>query len=148
MGNYNFRMDLAIAKESEREVCSVLETKHKWEIIGRNDTYAYDILAKKDDKEVSFEVKEDFMCYKTNNIAVEYESRGKPSGISITESQYYVYVIHRPAGKEFLSLSTDKVKKLIADNKYFRVVNGGDKGSNTMMYLFKYDVYSKEAKQL
>lgn len=39
------------------------------------------------------EVKTDFMAQETGNIALEYESRGKPSGISITEADFYAYCL-------------------------------------------------------
>lgn len=39
------------------------------------------------------EVKTDFMAHETGNIALEYESRGKPSGISVTEADFYAYCL-------------------------------------------------------
>lgn len=39
------------------------------------------------------EVKTDFMAQETGNIALEYESRGKPSGIAVTEADFYAYCL-------------------------------------------------------
>ena len=37
---------------------------------------------------------------------------------------------------------------MIKEKKYFRIVNGGDEGSNSMNYLFKYSVFKKNSKIL
>jgi hypothetical protein len=39
------------------------------------------------------EVKRDLMAKKTGNIFIEYESRGKPSGLATTHSDFYCFVI-------------------------------------------------------
>mgnify|MGYP003636664967 FL=1 len=44
-------------------------------------------------KNATVEVKRDFWTGTTGNIAVEFESRGKPSGISKTKSDYYAFVL-------------------------------------------------------
>ena len=43
---------------------------------------------------------------------------------------------------EIWNIKTEDLKELIKNNK-FREVNGGDKGSNTMMYLIKKEKYSQ-----
>lgn len=144
MANYNFRKDLPIAKETEVEVSKVLEKLYNAEILDFEDTNKYDILTKIKDKEVTFEVKEDFMCWRTGNVAVEYECRGKPSGIETTESDFYIYKINYPENKvKYVMHKTDIIRDMIKKKNYFRIVNGGDKGSNSMNYLFKYDVFVK-----
>ena len=39
------------------------------------------------------EVKFDSMAHVTGNIFIEYSSRGKPSGIAVTDAEYYLYII-------------------------------------------------------
>jgi hypothetical protein len=55
------------------------------------------------------EVKRDMKAKETGNIFIEYESRGKPSGIATTQSKFYCFVV------EDLSMfyPTDKLKDLI-----------------------------------
>ena len=43
--------------------------------------------------EKKIEVKTDLKAYKTGNVYIEYFSRGKPSGISTSESDYYCFVL-------------------------------------------------------
>lgn len=86
-----------------------------------------DLVNKLLNKEITFEVKTDFMCKDTGNVFVEYKSRGKDSGIKISTAIYWVFVL--PYNEtdfpnlQFIPLV--KLKKLIETKKY-KVVSGGD----------------------
>jgi hypothetical protein len=140
MGNYDFKRDLAVAKKTEREIAHLLECV--WEdseIIDFEDTNKYDLLVKlKNGTNVKVEIKEDFMCKYTGNVALEFESRGKPSGISVSKADYYLYKIHHRDSVVYTLHAIDVLRDKVKNKKYFRIVNGGDEGSNTMNYLFKY----------
>lgn len=41
------------------------------------------------------EVKTDRLAYKTGNVFIEYECRGKPSGIATTTATYWIYKIEQ-----------------------------------------------------
>ncbi len=47
------------------------------------------------------EVKTDRMTHKTGNVFIEYESRGKPSGIATTDADYWVYKIDEVGFEQF-----------------------------------------------
>ncbi len=66
--NSDFKFDLKIGQLKEQEIGAIFNNK-------------------------KIEVKTDFMAHETGNIALEYESRGKPSGIAITEADYYAYCL-------------------------------------------------------
>ena len=53
-----------------------------------NNDYRYDF--KTCDK-LRYEVKTDVMSLKTNNLFIEFESYKKPSGISVSKSNYYIF---------------------------------------------------------
>lgn len=73
------------------------------------------------------EVKRDFRALETKNIFVEYESRGKASGLATTESFYYCYFL---SDFHCVFIKTDKLKELCRRFvKTNRDVKGGD--SNT-----------------
>ena len=143
MPNYNFDEDLPIAKVTEREVANILETTFNATILGYGNTNTWDIHARMSNGgERFFEVKEDFSCEKTGNVGLEFECRGKPSGIAVSKADYYIYKIHTKYwGIRYLLHSTQALKNMIEHRLYFRIVNGGDKGSNTMNYLFKYEIF-------
>lgn len=73
------------------------------------------------------EIKRDFRCLETGNIYVEYESRGKRSGISTSEAEYWCYWL---SDFHCMFIKTEKLKDLC--RKYLntnRDKAGGD--SNT-----------------
>ena len=84
------------------------------------------------------EVKKDYKTHKTGNIAVEFESRGKPSGIATTEAEWWAFVL---GNKDFdntviMLLKTENLMK--ACRKYIntnRDVYGGDNDTSRMILL-------------
>jgi hypothetical protein len=84
------------------------------------------------------EVKKDYKTHKTGNIAVEFESRGKPSGIATTEAEWWAFVL---VNKDFdntmiMLFKTGNLMK--ACRKYIntnRDVYGGDDDTSRMILL-------------
>jgi len=149
VATYNFDADLATAKATEQRLADYLVKRYGMELLGIGSNSDYDLLMQtKDGKQFSIEVKEDFMCEKTGNVAVEYWSRGKASGISVTVADYYFYVIHEPLRLTVNSIKTDLLKRLIITKQYFSEVSGGDAGSDTKNYLFKLEVIKKHFKEI
>lgn len=66
--NGDFKYDLLLGQIKEKEIADIFANK-------------------------KIEVKTDYLAQKTGNIAIEYQSRGKPSGISTTEADYYAYFL-------------------------------------------------------
>lgn len=146
-----FASDLAIAEETETDISQLLAKRYNMEVVKRCHDSRYDILMRKqsDGKLFSFEVKEDFTHARTGNIGLEFECRGKPSGISVSKSDYYIYKLHnRNKTVSVYLIRTDTLKWMVQEKKYFRIVNGGDEGSNSMCYLFRHDVFTAEAKRI
>jgi len=104
--NYNndFKYDLKLGQIGEKYLAEILTDK-------------------------KIEVKTDFKASKTGNVFIEYKSRGKPSGISTSESEFYAFIL----SNELIIL----IKKEELKNRcriYLgtsRDVKGGD--SNTSM---------------
>lgn len=155
--NYDFKKDLVVAHSTENQVVEYLVNNQDMSYITRVDTdpnaklsdYDIKMMINKTGKQVTIEIKEDFICRRTGNVGVEYECRGKLSGISISKADFYLYKIHLPQDKIGIFItSTNILKKIIKDKEYFRIVNGGDPGSNSMNYLFKLEVVKKYFKLL
>ena len=84
------------------------------------------------------EVKKDFKTHQTGNIAVEFESRGKPSGIATTEAKWWAFVlVNKDFDNTMITLfKTDELMK--ACRKYVntnRDVYGGDDDTSRMILL-------------
>jgi hypothetical protein len=96
--------------------------------IGQNyETSLYELLGKR------IEVKRDFKCLETGNIFIEYESRGKKSGISTSEAEWWCYWL---SDFHLVLIELDKLK--IICRQYLntnRDVRGGDMNTSKGILL-------------
>ena len=74
----------------------------------------------------NFELKTDRMAHKTGNVYVEFQSRGRDSGIRTSKSDTWIFKI--PNGRDThlfsIHIPLTRLKKLV--NKNYKVVPGGD----------------------
>lgn len=144
MGAYDFKIDLANAQQTEKEFVQKLHLSRKIKAARFNNDFRFDVEVEHEDETVRYEVKHDLMAMQTGNTVIEYESRGKSSGISTTQADIWVYKI----GNDFYTISVPKLREVIDQGLYSRKVNGGDFGSNTRMYLFRLEVLLKQMDKL
>ena len=98
----------------------------------------YDII---DRIGLKYEVKADKLAYKYGNICIEYQCSNKPSGITTTESDYYMYFIVNPdSSYQLYKIPTNVIRRYILEKKYKRETKGGD-GWRARMYLFDKNVF-------
>lgn len=85
----------------------------------------------------SFEIKSDFMAHRTGNLAIEFQCRGKDSGIRKTEAKHWVYKITEP--DIVIIFDTDKLRSFVESNmdKYKVIMGGDDKCSKMMLIPIK-----------
>ena len=61
----------------------------------------------------TIEVKRDSWIGRTGNIAVEYESRGKPSGISTTKASHWCFIFSNEFNDEvMIIIETNRLKRI------------------------------------
>lgn len=110
--------------------------------ITQNDTFHYDlkignnvegtfarILLLCGDK---IEVKSDRLAHKTGNVFIEYESRGKPSGLSTSHAEWWVFEIQNC----FHVIPAKQLKEIA--RKYIqteRDIKGGDDNTSKGILL-------------
>ena len=107
-----FDIDLQYGKVREKQIAEMLQDK-KIEVKSERDLWQ-----------------------KTGNIAIEYESYGKASGINSTESDYWFHNLC--IGKDIfctLVFNTESLKKIITNLDYKKVVSGGDNNASRMYLL-------------
>ncbi len=88
--NYNndFKYDLKVGQVGEQLLSSILTSK-------------------------TIEVKRDAWICKSGNIAIEYESRGKPSGIATSEAAYWAIIFSGEYNDEMiLIIEIERLKKI------------------------------------
>ena len=75
----------------------------------------------------NFELKTDRMAHKTGNVYVEFQSRGRDSGIRTSKSDTWIFKIVSKGDRHLFSIHIPltRLKKLVS--KDYRVVPGGDK---------------------
>ena len=92
------------------------------------------------------EVKSERDIWQTSgNIAVEYESYGKPSGINSTESDYWFHNLC--IGDETFAtivFETKNLKKIINNLDYKRSVKGGDNNASRVYLLNIQKLFSSD----
>ena len=100
--NSDFRHDLEVGQLSEKWLAQLLENS-------------------------TIEVKRDFLAAQTGNLFIEYESRGKPSGIATSLADYWAFVLD----DDRVIILPRSVLKAIAREAFAagRLATGGD--SNT-----------------
>jgi len=116
-----FDIDLNYGEVREKQVADMLQNK-KIEVKSERD-----------------------MWQRTGNIAVEYESYGKPSGIKATESDYWFHNLC--IGNETyatLVFRTDVLRSIIDSLDYTRTVKGGDHNASAMYLLNIQKLFSSD----
>jgi hypothetical protein len=77
------------------------------------------------------EVKSDRRTSETSNVYIEYWSRGKPSGISTSQADFYVYKVGEDKA---ILISTSqlkqRIKQLVEEGKARMNVKGGDNNTS------------------
>jgi hypothetical protein len=137
MANLNFTSDLKLGNDGEMVIIEYL-LKRGSKLLDTNDDNKYDARMVKDGVETTYEIKTDVKCaplFDTGNIFIEYESRGKASGISVTEADWFV-TYFKYLGEVWF-IKTKKLRKLIEDNDFPTFKDAGDVGSATHGYLIK-----------
>tara|TARA_R100001460_G_scaffold101252_1_gene145110 strand:- start:139 stop:498 length:360 start_codon:yes stop_codon:yes gene_type:complete len=101
--NNNFEYDLKFGQMKEKELADILENQ-------------------------KIEVKTDCKWKKTGNLAIEYKSRGKPSGISTTKAEYWAFILDSNGYAEGILIVP--IAKLLIISKYHyqlgNIINGGE----------------------
>ena len=74
----------------------------------------------------NFELKTDRMAHKTGNVYVEFQSRGKDSGIRTSKSDTWIFKIVSKWDRHLFSVQIPltRLKKLVSTD--YRIVPGGD----------------------
>jgi uncharacterized protein (DUF3820 family) len=121
------------------EMRSLMYMEHDTYIQSKGIFKPYDLIIKKDGKETKIEVKSDRQAGRTGNMAIEFECNNKPSGITSTEADYYIYFIiycddiqeDGTPREECYKIPVKRLKKIASK---CRKVRGGD-GNRSCMYL-------------
>ena len=133
-----FTEDLKLGNKYEKKALDYI--KYDEYEIKKGCFKEYDLITTYRDKQTYYEVKCDRLAHRTGNIAIEYECNKKPSGITSSTADFWIYFIINKKNHTYNTrLSKDEV--YIIPKSYikeimtkFRSVSGGD-GWRSKMYL-------------
>jgi len=135
MANLEFNSDLKLGNDGEVAVIKFLESKGSTLIRTNNDN-KYDLKMESNGKVTTYEIKTDVKCaplFDTGNIFIEFSSRKKPSGIQVTQADWFVTYFQYL--NELWFIKSDKLQELIKTNEFPVFKDAGDHGSETHGYL-------------
>lgn len=128
-----FKTDLAFGQVWERKLLEYIE--HDSVEYAPPRCKGWDLELTYQGEKVKFEVKSDRRAYLTGNVAIEITCNNQPSGINVTEANFYAYFIVPPADSPTLYvIPTDSLKELVIDKKNRRV-RGGDGWRSEMVLI-------------
>lgn len=137
--NIKFSNDLKQGQIGERLVALYLKQKG-FDVINFSNEKNYDILTLYKGKEKSFEVKTDLWEYFnkkiTNNLFIEVSCNSKPSGISSSKADYFVYLL--PETGYMYMIKMEELRDLIRFNNFRKSTQSGD-GGRSVGYLLNRD---------
>ena len=125
------------------------ENRKKWDIdLAFGKLHEEKIISMLQDKKIEVKT-ERGMWSKTGNIAIEFESYGKPSGINATESDYW---FHNLAIDDevycTLVFSTPMLKNIVEKLDNHKVVKGGDNWASKMFLVNLSKLFSTDTLKL
>lgn len=129
-GDYRFDLDLEKGQFFEKQL--------------------YDILT--GESSIKIELKADRFVSETNNLAIEFRCRGKLSGISTSEAEWYGFVLggHLYNDEVIVLIKTNRLKKIVKSvYKKFKnkaKVMGGDENLSEMILIDVYDLLRADIK--
>jgi hypothetical protein len=142
MADLNFKKDIKLGEKGEMVVLNDLISSGA-KLISNNKDNKFDLLVNYYDRNIKYEVKTDVYVspgYDTGNMFVEYKCRGKDSGITVTEADWFVtYFVHFG---EIWYIKTNKLRELINNNNFISGI-GGDIDSKSTGYLIPREKFRK-----
>jgi hypothetical protein len=136
-----------VGEDGEKIVTEWLCDSYNGKLLADNKTNSHDVVIQFPKKTLSFEIKTDVFVspyYDTGNMFIEYESRNKPSGISVCRADYFITYFKYL--NELWMIKTTDLQNLINSVNFRVFKNAGDKGSNTHGYLIPRKKYKQHFK--
>jgi hypothetical protein len=133
----NFNTDLAWGQLAEKGIAAffqldgmITDVKHT---SGPCD-YDFSGFSTKTGEEVKFELKTDFKAHSTGNLCFEVLYKGKPSGVSTTSADVFLYFLpHYEDGDNLFIFAIDKLKEMLLQGIGRKVMGGDDNKSGLIL---------------
>lgn len=137
-----FKRDFSLGRNGEDIVLALLKraaiTIEK--NTDKNTRKDYDLIGKIDKKNLTIEVKYDYMAVKTGNLALEYHNSKKdePSGIDATKAKVWAHIILDNGNPTVWITSVKNLKSYVKSTTPHKTINKAGDG-NAELYLYRID---------
>ncbi len=138
LASKNFKESLIVGKNSEDAVCEKIKKKYPKAHVKKGYCKGYDIFVPETNTKI--EVKQDKKSNYTGNIVVEIEFNSKPSALSTTEADYWVF----DDGEIYIWITPNALRQIIKPMMPARFIGNGD-NKEKLAYLVKKDIIIKHA---
>lgn len=143
----DFRKDLKISEAEVKKFMYVINKLYPHYIIEQNNDWKYDLKLTDftNNKELKIEIKDDFKCCSTGNVAIEYQFNNNPSGIEHTEADYWVITIHNNdrSVDSYNIIDVNVLKEIV---KECRKVPTSRPATHTWIYLLPKELLKQNCK--
>lgn len=138
----DFSRSLDFAQRSEIYIGSVLENLYGFQVNYYNNDNKFDLHTNlQDGTEFTIEVKDDPKHKDTGNAVVEYKSRGKTSGVWVTQSNLWIHRLYYPDRPvESWMFSTNDLISSIKNREWYRLLHLDHTDSCNDLYVYRGDI--------
>jgi hypothetical protein len=137
-----FEEDLMIGKEAELDFAWILLKRGKWTIsnieLPEWKFEDYDMMVTYPSWDISFEVKKDNIRPRSREIWIEFQDGWRPSGISASKADFYVYNL----GWEYWSTPRSRLLNLLLTTENKRLCQWGDSWEVKLWVIPENEFYS------
>ena len=141
MASKNFKDSLSIGHSSEDAVCAKIKKKYPKAHVMKGYCKGYDIHVPETNKRI--EVKQDKKSNFTGNIVVEIEFNGKPSALSTTTADYWVF----DDGEIYIWITPETLRQVVLPLYAVTFTGNGDNKSKRA-YLVDKKLIIKNAQSI
>lgn len=132
----DFKKDLSIGEIAQNFINKQLEREFGKMKVSRGLFGDYDLTS---DSGYTVEVKFDRKSKSTDNVAIEYRYRGKPSGISTTKAIEWIHIFYLN-GWVYCRIRREDLRNFIKTNiKSISRIKGGDNNMSDILLINKED---------
>ena len=124
-----FRSDLQFGQRYEKEALRILGDGETTTAPNDKAFSAWDFIH----KGVAYEVKSDRRAYTTGNLCIEYQHTGIPSGISLSQADFWLYFIVTGQSYILLKIPTEVLRTATVGAR-----RSYTDGGNSQFYLIPY----------
>lgn len=136
----DFKQDLKLWKRAELEFMELLSYIKDVDVIERPQGKFpdYDVKMKlKDWREMTYEVKRDWIYPTSKCLGIEYECKGVPSGILTSKADYYVYKLWN----DFYFAKKSDLLELVIKSPEKKECQWGDDGTSKLRVIPEQEFY-------